>query len=492
MAPVWADLLPLHSNAVPNMMRLLSCGDRGGHPFLHVFLEAGLASQLDCAVLNDTLLSLIETSDKTTPLGSVRILLESGAAPNHVRIGGQDKPSTSPLSAALLKNRPDMFRLLLERGANVHGVPVQNPLPSLPLHVPILAAAYAMATSTSTSQMKLCVEHGADINVCAPFFTGRKKERKMSFTTPLRLYTNHVPAKHWIDMCREPQVASDLAYLFDNGATFEGGADEGDTLKVLEKECRSAMHPPTNQFTYQSSVPLPTVEVIIGEHPIAVLPALLPALDLIIQHGALRYNTGAVLARYDYGTEEGISSSSDADISRAWTLLLTRLLSHDEIHEPLDMFLHNYITTKGTCTKTIHRQPCSSHLSIGPLATLTIRRLIVHGADINFRLPQDYKTSPRPTPLHSLAYFYGNGECASLDHRLKFAQRITSERVEFVRFLVEECGADLEESWEGRGTAGEILAKGVRRLGDKERMLALGEGEGRWTGLFRILGVPVT
>lgn len=96
----------------------------------------------------------------------------------------------SPLSAALISNRSEDFQLLLDRGADINGVPNLPPraLPIRPLHVPVCAAADIMA-GRGTHLVQACLDHGADINFVVRI---RLDDGSVSVTTPLLAYLRAV------------------------------------------------------------------------------------------------------------------------------------------------------------------------------------------------------------------------------------------------------------------------------------------------------------
>lgn len=138
------------------------------------------------------------------PTALVRELLDRGADPDGLRQGPSSVGSLCPLSAAVLVGSPDIFRLLLERGADIHsdstrceegattegGVRRSNPSRGLyrpyrlsGTYIPVFAAAGALARRQPRARlmMRLCLEAGADLTRRMPLDHEWRPEQTVAF-----------------------------------------------------------------------------------------------------------------------------------------------------------------------------------------------------------------------------------------------------------------------------------------------------------------------
>ncbi|KAL6859773.1 hypothetical protein ACO1O0_003797 [Amphichorda felina] len=404
---------------------------------LRAFLEAGLASKLPQELRDKTLLLFLTGS--ASPGKSTRdlvcMLLDSGADPNYVHCT-REPGSMTPLSATLVHHRPELFQLLLERGANINGVPnlPRHPLPYHPFHIPICAAAHSMARLKSL-QVKQCLNHGADINVCVRVWD----KGPVSVTTPLLIYLNAALDMgewgRWID-------TENIQFLLDSGLSLDMDTDSPEPHSAFVR----------GRYRFRRA-PSP-VELILDRLYIRciTLPPIPSVIKLLIQHGGLRQRTGEILAKYDYSSTDYDVSS---DILPAWQDMLSMIIANPEYRQDLNTLLFTYITAKGTSKKS----------RVSDLTRATMSSLIAAGADINARERPD---GSGPTVLHILAQHYSRN----------WYRDITPRSVEFVRYLVEQCHADTSADW--AGTAADYMARemptssGGKNVFIEEIVVALG------------------
>ena len=108
-------------------------------------------------------LNTLILSGAGAPLGLIRRVIDDGADINKPR-SYKRRDSLSPLSASVISNSEQVFNLLLEREADIHGTAVDF-FPKTGLHIPIFAAASTMATAEhGRTMVQLCLDRGADIN----------------------------------------------------------------------------------------------------------------------------------------------------------------------------------------------------------------------------------------------------------------------------------------------------------------------------------------
>jgi len=161
---------------------------------LFSFLKAGFAS---LKTIELSLPSVIRTGGSPE---LVKALLDHGIDVNkHERVYGpkQHHIIVTALSTAIAENKMSIFDVLTERGASIHGTEhcnpfqMQTPYPfRQPVHLPIYAAAIAMAKHGATAMIQRCLDLGAGIN-----FISRNREHPAArpvLTTPLLTYLSAI------------------------------------------------------------------------------------------------------------------------------------------------------------------------------------------------------------------------------------------------------------------------------------------------------------
>ncbi len=438
--------------------------------------------QLSQELRNEALMALLQgykpPCSSQTPsledyLGYIRALLDAGASPDLVRRAALRSTSTLSIAASTLE--PDLVRLLIYRGACPDGPPGLDPplAPRLPLHVPLCAVTHAMAKSLLDPPVQAALRHivdvlvagRADINIHVPYRDSFSPD--VSFTSPLVLFLDTVDC--WDDDGGGPEALDALRFLLSRGADPNNPPrhpfhDPGGPLPYMpylyigQRACAGAVR----------TDPIADLLKIWGVGKLAS-PAFATALELLVGHPRTRGGVRKVadtLARHDHTIP---TAQNDDRILAAWRRIISataRLLTPDDLGE----FLHAYVVRKGTCPR--HGAPdLWNHQSqadeIGDLARPTITELLAAGADVNHREIDSWRTTPlederRPTALHAICLWlagksYEEKTCNEWRPRCR-GFRHTLRRAEFVRFLVEECGADGRMRYEGR-TAAEILVQ---------------------------------
>ncbi|KAK3897302.1 hypothetical protein C8A05DRAFT_19909 [Staphylotrichum tortipilum] len=456
-----------------------------------LFFPAGasaprLASQLGHDMLDEMLVALLEgyytppgtrppASDVSTPdecLGFARALLDAGANPNLFR--SFQRRSTSMLSAAVKTRLPDLVRLLLDRGATPDGPPGLQPPPlaDTPFQIPLCAIA------------DLLLDHGADINVSVPYF--QRHRWHISFTTPLLVFLDTVDC--WDDDGNRGRHAlGALRFLLDRGSNpdgppihpgFESWSEPMNPSRVYSVLLRSG------RFSFGTARVDP-VRDLLDKWGVGKLasPVFMSALELLAAHPDRRGGVVTVaddLAKHEYTVRRPSPSSSSPStdaVVDAWTGLISLIIRHLTPHE-MGEFLHAYIVRTGTCRRTPRKSlfvtpsHCAQH-EISGLARATVRVLLAAGADINYRLSMhdswlyhrdpncEYTNKDGPeyglTALHAICVWLAGR--AWEEEPLGSWQptcrgfRHTPSRAAFLRFLVEECGADTGARYLGRTPA---------------------------------------
>jgi len=159
-------------------------------PLLAAFLKAGLDSQVRTRQCSEVAWPLIPAIRSGASLDIVRLLLDKGANPNQLQFC-QGIITMSPLSSAIMANSVPLFNLLLESGAKIDGTDFRA-VTRRALHIPIFAAAQAMARHAHGRQMmQLCLDNGANINRRATSMFNSNKYISRD-TTPVLIYLDSI------------------------------------------------------------------------------------------------------------------------------------------------------------------------------------------------------------------------------------------------------------------------------------------------------------
>ncbi|KAK0099542.1 hypothetical protein ONS96_009565 [Cadophora gregata f. sp. sojae] len=156
----------------------------------------------------------------------VRTLLDHGVDVNkHERVYGpkQHHIVVTALTTTILENNIQIFDVLIERGADIHGTEKCNPFNKhapypfrQPLHLPIYAAAVSMVQHGTTAMMERCLDLGAHIN-----FISRNREHPAAnavLTTPLLTYLSAIET--WDDNAKLHPVDG-LKFFLQHEANLE-------------------------------------------------------------------------------------------------------------------------------------------------------------------------------------------------------------------------------------------------------------------------------
>ena len=171
-----------HKVLVRNLQKV-----RGWPTWMHL-MDSGLSSKLKCDQSGK--LTLVAFIQRGAPVALIRKMLDSGADPNRiVRSGLIDL--ASPLSAAVVVQSTEIFDLLIERGADAHGLRDLGKISEDWLRVrrgkniPILAAANVMAKTGRTKFVDRCLQAGVNINFSFPSILS---STEFYLTQPLTTY----------------------------------------------------------------------------------------------------------------------------------------------------------------------------------------------------------------------------------------------------------------------------------------------------------------
>lgn len=446
-----------------------------------------------------------------------RLLLDAGASPNCCRLDHAGI-SSSTLSFGVLSRSPEIVRLLLDRGAHANGSPDPKlpRRPRLPLHVPLCAAAHAMATATALDDadrddlmqtVQALLDRGADINMCVPFRGSALHTDRL--TTPLLVFLDAVNS--WEPRHGGSETLRNLRFLLDSGASPV--APPAETTPGLRER--------HNQSRWNWCAPdADLVRALLDDWGIHALawPSFASALQLLAGHPSRRRQlraTAEALAAYDYtpalpnAQEKGAALQQEDGVVAGWRAVLGSVIHSLSASERSD-FLYFYVVRKATCPE--HRARLRNHLSqdhsTGELARAMVTLLLEAGADVNHRIrqpgsEQDQKQEEKdsPTALHSICLWLAGRDLGEEGYEHMYGSfhpkctgfRHTPQRLEFVRFLVDTCGADVGALHDGR-TPAEVLLQLIRPDLDEQEVGSLPwqrdvetvrQARGRFVGLLR-------
>ncbi|RDL40747.1 uncharacterized protein BP5553_00726 [Venustampulla echinocandica] len=385
------------------LMQLLC--SRGRETLLRHFLNAGFGPQvIDRPGMYLSVVSIIRSGGS---LDTVRILLDEGAQLDRLEPIGEHTLA-SPLSAAIMENSTSLFDLLIERGANIHGTEeyytfnkgLRHEYPfSIPLHIPVFAAAQVMAKQGVT-MMQRCLDSGADIN--RRYYAKPWNDRLYLhyYTTPLLHYLDSIDS--WkSDTGLRP--VDGLAYLFEEEAELETEEDHIDAL-IRPDERPSSVERLLDKWGLEQ---LPN-------------PEFFTAVKFLVMTGAM-YSAKRILTKYRCWIYPG-----RLDIITGWQQFVDLILKNRDIcdvnSETNDALLRHIILKKATNLG-----------DFGDVERSTINCLLKAGANINDHLGCHGRTALYELCLsHSLEKFqhrYG-WYIHSCDYICK--------RIEFFSFLVEK------------------------------------------------------
>lgn len=136
--------------------------------------------------------------------------------------------SGSLISMAIDANSSDTVDFLVAQGVDIHGKEESRPKSffgsrAWPCHVPVFAAAHAMARSDhGVARMQQVLQHGADINHCAKVITWSRPSymliRDYYWTTPLLVFLDSVSS--WKNG-PGPDLVEGLKFFINHGALFQ-------------------------------------------------------------------------------------------------------------------------------------------------------------------------------------------------------------------------------------------------------------------------------
>ncbi|KAL8288646.1 hypothetical protein RB600_004219 [Gaeumannomyces tritici] len=327
--------------------------------------------------------------------------------------------------------------------------PVQQGLPlyEKPRYVPACAAARCIGKSVCLAEkgqlvfeiMSLCLEHGGDINLNVPM--GHKE---LKITTPLLMFLDALDERAWAKAAvgagaLASALITSLKYLLDHGADPLGPSHPNVSIYLWLDDPYGDDYEPTEEKPW-----------------------------MLLTHPSVSADrTARTLAR-------ACAQPGARTLTTAWRRLVDAVTEHFAVAAgKLDELLFVFVVRTGTCPVLDNTLSCSNgcHHKVGDGTRATTHLLLDAGADVNWTWPKEkvdlryddellpacgvVDVDVRPTALHLMDHWVSSetlsyhptvlAECPGAVH--KFV--VGKERQKFVRFLVEECGADPDLRFDG-------------------------------------------
>ncbi|KAH8901622.1 hypothetical protein GQ53DRAFT_815078 [Thozetella sp. PMI_491] len=289
---------------------------------------------------------LIRAIKANAPEDIIQALLDRGAYPSGQVYGHFGyKECITPLSAAVLANSPNIFRLLLAfRTEEVNGRDLIKPSRRA-LHRPVFACAYALAVAPSpethasvVAMLRQCVEAGADLNAVSPLLgtkrsslrTGERHKEGWQWlrideyynATALHLFLSSVTAweripkyknvgtpeegrggistvdnpKWKMTKTAEPEPVDGLRALIALGAIPNPANAESDTSMTKEEKAPRTPYGPLMHC--RSLSPLELLLEKWGTYTLAAYPSCVSIVEKLLSAGAAKDSQEFLLCKY--------------------------------------------------------------------------------------------------------------------------------------------------------------------------------------------------
>lgn len=419
--------------------------------FLLPFLKSGLPTQLPQPMLNELLLESIKAG---AAADLVEQVLDFGADPNYLQ--RQGSRTMCPVAAAAVRGTPDVFQLLLQKGAHDNG-PHLDRIIRRPLHVPLYAlahAAYTRGIGAVVDGFKMYLTHtDADINQLAWLPCRWLYMYHEICATPFLFYLHSIES--W-EVEATPRHELAIRWLVDNGALVIP-----QKIPQLYKENWGHKRP---SAVPRVDTPTP-IELLLDSWGLEQLtvPGFLNMLKLLAAVGAAPIGSiGQFLSRYK--TNNLGHKAKDAVIA-PWQELVHSIASLGEPHSLRpNQVLREYITA-------VDDSFMSFTAYFSDLIPYTIDALLAAGADINW----SSNDQPR-TALFELCREDASLACTGLNCKGEqphgswqwvpsaLRRRVTPPRVSLYQYLLDR-GADPDAEWGGM-TAVQVLEDGWQRCSE--------------------------
>ncbi|KLU86443.1 hypothetical protein MAPG_05456 [Magnaporthiopsis poae ATCC 64411] len=413
-----------------------------------------------------------------------RLLLAMLAYKEPCRHNRQQEVSVPPLTVAIYTRMPERVKAAIAEGALVDPGYLTRPATSpsheearplyeKPWYVPVCAAARCIGKSAGLAEqdrsvleiMSLCLEHGGDINLNVPI--GRKEIR---FTTPLLMFLDALDGRAWAGAAAGADASASalitsLKYLLDHGADpLEPSHPSLFDSLVFEDPLGRYNEEPTEEEPWWFPAD-PPADMLLGRWGVEHLanPAFALAIKMLLTHPSVSADRAArTLAR-------ACAQPGARALTAEWQGLVDALIEHFAAAGKLDELLYVFVVRTGTCPMLDNTVSCYNGCrhEVGDGARATVRLLLGAGADVNWMWPDDQvdwthnheqhefkgpyvdeEEAYGPTALHVICQWinrrtWSHHPTVLTESPVEIRKYVIGkERLGFVRFLLEECGAD--------------------------------------------------
>jgi hypothetical protein len=411
--------------------------------FLKTRLDSEVKKSAGVATEDQMLVRVIKAGASPEVVISV---LDQEPDPNQIWPAKKHRIIMSALSAAMFADSPQVFSLLLSRGADVHGKEFKRPTVRAQ-HIPIFAAAHIMATeSHGISMIDMCLENGADINHRSPI-TGsygavashRRWVRSDDYcnATPVYVYLDSI-----VDWYSDKKIvpAEGLKYLIQHGASVQSIHDERDLYTPYE--------PPNARVSVLEMLLMKwgPDEMVFREFRDVV--------RLLVEHDAAKDDIAYLLTMITPRTSPVYPWFPPVRSASGANQLTDLLLATIEPDEASDLLCYYATFLEDEC------------YVLDKKASYVLRGLIKAGADIN-KPSNGIWSKHKPMPvLHNICSSI-NRQHSSTWISTYLRRREMAETEKLLRYLLQK-GADPNLIVEGR-TAFEIILAGIDGMRESSR-----------------------
>ncbi|KAF4629604.1 hypothetical protein G7Y89_g8537 [Cudoniella acicularis] len=451
------------SKSLQALVRHLRVGSVGTEVLLRHFLAAGLGPQIrEFARLDPTLdIPAAAIIHNGGSLDLVKIILDDGAPLKQLaRIG--KRTFISPLSAAILVNSTPLVDLMIARGADIHctdgafftsrkaaynfSETEDFPYPFWkPLHIPIFAAAQAMA-KYGVAMMQRCLDEGADINRPShrTGVTRQPFNRQYNYT-PLLFYLESITS--WSPKAKLRPIVG-LEYLMSRGATLEMAGEK-----------------PSNYLPYVCLERPSPIEILLDKWGLEQLadPEFFATIKFLLESGAAKRHAKIIMDKYLRRQVWSQRSKKMPDILPEWRAFIDLLCKNQPTTNSIDSLLREVILQQGGDLNLF-----------GDFGRATIDSLLKAGANINHK--------PGRHILHKLCESSSSGTFHYLSEFVHVSAKHKREfniykcwhvqqRIQFFKYLLEK-GADPLMSYGGRTAINILMEKADMFSDDGKRIVS--------------------